>query len=138
MLKTYLQALLSRFYSKKENSVISNLSTPRVENYISNTFKGNASYTCPADGFVCLVVSGRGVSSWRRLSLVQDNIEVLSNFQTEYFASGWHRVSKGQVVKTTAGEGVDGQSVTYVLNFAKSMGGVIQSLTRFFKGACYA
>ena len=58
MLKTYLQALLSRFYSKKEGDVISNLSAP--SNSSRMVFQGKTtsnwqrlfSEVAPCDGFV--------------------------------------------------------------------------------------
>lgn len=143
MLKTYLQALLSRFYSKKENGAISELSAPNHLKRQRYDFTGNAMPVAPFDGYVCMLyLNGSVQTTWRRLSLWQDAIDTLSTYPTTYWSSGWKRVKKGQTVTCTCGEDQSGKQASYMLFFCSTMGGgLIQSLTRFFgqfKGACYA
>lgn len=151
MLKTYLQALLSRFYSKKESDVISNLSAP--SNSSRMVFQGKTtsnwqrlfSEVAASDGFVYVQYkASTSNNAYYTISLGGDNtfIAVSTPICTN---SGRYddylRVTKGQEY-VISGHNLDEIRVFFLPSIGSElMGGVIQSLTRFFgqfKGACYA
>ena len=143
MLKTYLQALLSRFYSKKDSAEVIALRdvnvTPITLKDESINGASDVSVVAPASGRIVSYVNNN--TGYNGLSYPGNMVTLISTFNPELInnTAMTFEVAKGQTFfvhrKTSS------PTPCRVLLFPFNGGGVIQSLTRFFgqfKGACYA
>lgn len=142
MLKTYLQALLSRFYSKKDSAEVVALRdvnvTPITLKDESINGASDVSVVAPASGRVVSYVNNN--TGYNGLSYPGNMVTLISTFNPELInnTAMTFEVAKGQtffVHRKTSGP-----TPCRVLLFPFNGGGVIQSLARFFgqfKGVAY-
>lgn len=127
MLKNVLSLLLSKFYSKKESSLVAHQAMPNFENAValSLTTGNDGTYVAPADGYINVEVESSGyVNFWGGI------LDSASN-------GLWNKVavpvSKGRTVRYH----IEGQ-VVYAA-FINLVGGGIKLLrTLFCKEVAYA
>ena len=138
----YLRALLSQFVSKKDTGFIAEQSRPSsvVSRHTVPPTSGSGAHhlfmVAPCNGYACLNFSGTQ-GSWGGYYLEADGEIATKMHGGAPFA---REITKA--VRCVKGGNVQAhvfsESGTATLIFYSRVGGVIRSLTQFFKGACYA
>lgn len=103
---------------------------PEIGEIATVSVVGDLTYTAPADGYISLSALGQ-TSDWKRVSLQIDVIDFLIQGTSQYFASGWIPVKKGQSVKVSLKNGSN--DVAGSLIFMKLVGGGLTAFLRWLK-----
>lgn len=94
---------------------------PDISSIVNINIAGTYEYVAPDNGYVNIQISNQA-STWKRLSLVMDKVDLLDDSKSTYWASGWFPVRKGDTVIATLGENEAQEGIPGYLTFVRLMG----------------
>ena len=97
---------------------------PDISSIVNISIAGTYEYVAPDNGYVCIQTYNQA-STWKRLSIVMDKVDLLNDSRSIYWASGWFPVKKGDTVIATFGENDAQEDVPGYLTFVRLVGGHI-------------